>query len=166
MRMSSGFNSHNTPLRMGRLSSVETAKAVCVISFWRSPERMRQLSLNLTLAAIERDALLAGGGDAHGRRRELASDLAQFLRGDRDRAWRFNVGGDFGRDGDVEIGTGQADALVGRLDHDIREHRQGRFRRNARSNCGKTFLQLFPGDRKPHHSSYGVQKLRRLTKSF
>ena len=34
-----------------------------------------------------------------------------------------------------------------------------RLRRNARGHCGKTFLQLFPGDRKPHHGSYGVQKL-------
>ena len=175
MRIMSGLSSQSTPLRIGRLSSVDTANDVCEISFWRSPDRIRQLSLKRTFgnagnssrgksedlevraAAIERDALLAGGGDANRRRRKLARDLAELLRRDRDRARRLDVGRDFGRDGDVEIGARQANALVGRLDQDVREHRQRRLRRNARGDRGKTFLQLFPGDRKPHHGSSGVQ---------
>ena len=70
---------------------------------------------------------------------------------------RLDVGRDFGRDRDVEIGAGQTNALVGRLDEDVREHRQRRLCRNARGDRGKTFLQLFPGDRKPHRGSSAVQ---------
>jgi hypothetical protein len=44
MRMRSGRSSQSTPLRIGRLSSVETAKAVCEISFCSSPDFTRQLS--------------------------------------------------------------------------------------------------------------------------
>ena len=43
------------------------------------------------------------------------------------------------------------------LDEDVREHRQRGFRRDARGNRGKTFLQFFTGDRKPHHRSSRVQ---------
>ena len=112
--------------------------------------------LKCDATAIERHALLAGGGDPHRRRRELARDLAEFLGRDRDRARRLDVGRDLGRHGDVEVGAGEPNAFVGRLDQDVREHRQGRLRRNARGHRGKTFLQLFPGDRKPHHRSSGV----------
>ena len=80
-----------------------------------------------------------------------------FFAGNRDGARRLDVGRDFGRDGDVEIGARQANSLVGGLDEDVREHRQRRLRRYARGDRGKTFLQLFSGDRKPHHGSSGVQ---------
>ena len=49
MRMYSGRSSQSTPLRIGRLSSVLTANAVCEMSFCRSPERTRQLSWKRTV---------------------------------------------------------------------------------------------------------------------
>ena len=52
MRIRLGRSSHNTPLRIGRLSSVETAKAVCVMSFWRSPDLMRQASMKRTAGNV------------------------------------------------------------------------------------------------------------------
>ena len=49
MRMRSSRSSQSTPLRMGRDSSVLTAKAVCEMSFWSSPDLTRHESLKRTL---------------------------------------------------------------------------------------------------------------------
>jgi hypothetical protein len=61
--MRSSLSSHRTPLRIGRLSSVLTANDVCAMSFWRSPERIRQLPSNFTLGNV--------GNSSRGRPRSL-----------------------------------------------------------------------------------------------
>src|SRR5215213_6198877 len=55
--------------------------------------------------AVQCDTLLAGSCHLHRRRRELACDLAELLRRDRDGARRFDVGSDFGADRDVQISS-------------------------------------------------------------
>src|SRR5207249_12025186 len=48
MRMWSGRSSHSTPFRIGRLSSVEAAKATCVTSLCTTPADAFQALSNLT----------------------------------------------------------------------------------------------------------------------
>ena len=171
MRIVSGLSSHSTPLRIGptflgadgerrvrdELLQIAGPDAPALVEAHRGKARelvARQAEdLEVRATAVERHALFAGGRDLHRRRRELAGDLAQLLRGNRDGARRLDVGRDLGAHGDVEVGPRQADALVGGLDQDVREHRQRGLRGNARRDRREAFLKLLPGDREPHHRS-------------
>ena len=62
-------------------------------------------------AAVECDALFAGGGDSNGRRRQLARDLAELLRGNRDGARGLDIGGDLVAAD--ELGADLADLALG-----------------------------------------------------
>src|SRR6185295_7796734 len=76
-------------------------------------------NLEMRSSAIERDALLACGGDADGRRRKLARDLAELLCWNRDCTRCFDVGGHLRGDRDVEISAGEPNAFVGCFDQDV-----------------------------------------------
>src|ERR1043166_8979415 len=67
--MMSGLSSHSTPLRIGRLSSFDTANAVCEISFCSSPDLIRQLESNLTVGKF--------GNSSRGSPRILKCDRPQ-----------------------------------------------------------------------------------------
>ena len=186
MRIMSGLSSHSTPLRIGRLSSVDTANDVCEISFWRSPDRMRQLSLKRTFgnagnssrgsprilkcvrpqSSVTRCSPVAS--NAHGRRRQLARDLAELLRRNRDGTRRLDVGRDLGaspryRDRcrtaecPCSVASTRMFASTGSVV----------FAGMLAVDRGKTFLQFFTGDRKPHHvSSWLCKTTRAVLGSF
>src|SRR3954470_18575846 len=71
MRMLSGRSSQRTPLRIGRLSSLDTAKAVCWMSFCRSPDLMRQLESNFTVGKF--------GNSSFGNPRSLKCERPQSI---------------------------------------------------------------------------------------
>src|SRR5260370_18572632 len=103
--------------------------------------------------AVERHPLFARRRDLHRRRRQLLRDLRQLLGRDRDCSLCLDVGGNFGRHRDVEVRARQSDPPLRRLDENVREHRERSLRRSRRRYGRESFLQLLPGDCKPHRGS-------------
>src|SRR5918997_5278820 len=114
----------------------------------RKPE-----DLEVRPPTIERDSLLPSRGDLDRRGWELASDLRQLLRRNRDGAHCLDVCGDLGAHRDVEIRPGQANPLIRGLHENVREDGQGSLGGNARRHGCQPFLELLSGNRKPHHRS-------------
>ena len=166
--MRSGFSSHSTPLRIGRLSSVLTAydrvpNQLAHIGGFHAPAvteanrgELREIilrqavQLELRAAALEADLLLARGLDLDRIRRELARQFLQFLRRNGDAALSLDVRLYFVADMDVEIGSGEANPALRGFDQDIRQDRQRRLAGDAGSDRRQPFLEFFTRDRESH----------------
>src|SRR5687768_10348964 len=101
-------------------------------------------------STLESNPLLADGANLHRSWRQLSRNLAELFRGNRNCALGFYIRRDFRADGNVQVCPGELDPFIGRLEQDVRQYRQGGFGRNARGNCGETFLKFFSRDREAH----------------
>ena len=113
-------------------------------------------------AALDGDALLAGGTDLDGGTRHLANDLDQL-------SGRQGYGTLFvhrcrncGRHGNVQVGAREPKAPLLGFHKDVGKHWKGGFGRNARGNGGQGFLQMFARDCELHSRSLVTLKQERL----
>src|SRR6185437_6606 len=130
----------------------------------RNPQRLLELhrretrklalrqaqQLELRPSALERDALITRRGNLDRRRRQLARDLGKFSRGNRDRAGSLDVSDDLGAYGDVEIGSGDPDSLLGRLHEKVGQDWKGRLGRNGRCDRCQALLEFLTRDGETH----------------
>src|SRR5213596_446190 len=145
IRMRSGRSSHNTPFRIGRLSSVDAANATWPTSLCTTPAAAFQAPSNFTAGN--------DGNSSRGRPSSLNLERPHSIP-TRDSPAAVKRTGPDGRDRradrDVEIGARQPQALLGGLDEGVSQHRQRRFGRDGRCHGAQTFLKLLPCDRELH----------------
>ncbi len=111
-------------------------------------------------SAFDGNSLFSGCADLDRCRGQLASDLGQLFRWNRNRALLLDIRADLGAHSDIQIGTSEPNTLLGSLDQNVRQNRERSLRGNAGSDSGETFLQFFTRDRESHSGSSGSQQSR------
>jgi len=114
------------------------------------------------LAAFDLRALLARGRHPNWRARQLPRNVGELLRRQRERALLVHLGGDACRHRDVEVGSREPQAILPRLDQDVRENRQSRLCGNTRDDRQETLLEFLPRDRELHPILIGCESISLL----
>src|SRR6266481_2272691 len=169
MRMWSGRSSHSTPFRIGRLSSVEAAKATCPTSLCTTPAAAFHAPSNLTAGKdgnssrgnpsslnFERPHSIAtrdspAAVNRTGPEGSSRAMSTSFFAG-RVTAPSASTSAGTVRDRDVQVSAGEPQALLRHFDQNVGEHREGRLGRDRRRDTAQSLLQLLSRDRELHPS--------------
>ena len=114
------------------------------LAFWKTEQ------FEFGSPTLECDPLVTGCGYFGRRRREFARDFRELPGRDGDRTRSFDVCGHFRTDGDVQVSTGNADALLRCLDKEICQNRESCLCRDGWCHSRKPFLKLLSRDGETH----------------
>ena len=115
-------------------------------------------------AALDVDPLLAGGGEPDRGVGQFPHDFHELLRGEGNGTFLVDRRRNTGGHADIQIGTREPEAVLGDLQQDVGQDRQGRLVRDAPLNGQQAFLKLLTCDRELH--ALPTQRFWRITNNY